>query len=61
MGCKGPYADINCSMVKFNEGTSWPVQVGHGCIACGKGKVAFDELANNRKVINIDKIMGAVK
>lgn len=53
MGCKGPYADINCSQVKFNEGTSWPVQVGHGCIACGKGKVAFDELANNRKVINV--------
>ncbi|NCN43799.1 MAG: hyaluronate lyase [Piscirickettsiaceae bacterium CG_4_9_14_3_um_filter_43_564] len=61
MGCKGPYADINCSLVKFNEGTSWPVQVGHGCIACGKGKVAFDELANNRKVINIEKIMGAAK
>jgi quinone-reactive Ni/Fe-hydrogenase small subunit len=53
MGCKGPYADMNCSMVKFNEGTSWPVQVGHGCIACGKGKVAFDELANNRKIVQV--------
>lgn len=53
MGCKGPYANINCSQVKFNEGTSWPVQVGHGCIACGKGKVAFDEYANNRKIIQL--------
>jgi len=48
MGCKGPYADLNCSLVKFNEGTSWPVQAGHGCFACGAGKVAFDKYANNR-------------
>jgi quinone-reactive Ni/Fe-hydrogenase small subunit len=50
MGCKGPYADLNCSVVKFNEGTSWPVQVGHGCFACGEGKIAFDHYANNRKL-----------
>lgn len=50
MGCKGPYADLNCSLVKFNEGTSWPVQVGHGCFACGQGKIAFDSYANNRKL-----------
>ena len=50
MGCKGPYADLNCSLVKFNEGTSWPVQAGHGCFACGLGKVAFDHLANHREV-----------
>lgn len=50
MGCKGPYADLNCSMVKFNEGTSWPVQAGHGCFACGLGKIAFDQLANHREV-----------
>ena len=50
MGCKGPYADLNCPLVKFNEGTSWPVQAGHGCIACGEGKIAFDKYANNRRV-----------
>lgn len=48
MGCKGPYAQMNCSQVKFNEGTSWPVQAGHGCFACGAGKIAFDEYANHR-------------
>lgn len=48
MGCKGPYAHLNCSLAKFNEGTSWPVQAGHGCIACGEGKIAFDKYANNR-------------
>ncbi len=50
MGCKGPYADLNCPLVKFNEGTSWPVQAGHGCIACGEGKIAFDKYANNRRL-----------
>jgi quinone-reactive Ni/Fe-hydrogenase small subunit len=50
MGCKGPYADLNCSLVKFNDGTSWPVQAGHGCFACGQGKIAFDLYANHRKL-----------
>lgn len=50
MGCKGPYANLNCSLVKFNEGTSWPVQAGHGCFGCALGKIAFDHLANNREV-----------
>ncbi|NTU41906.1 MAG: hydrogenase small subunit [Nitrospirales bacterium] len=34
MGCKGPETFKNCSVVKYNEGTSWPVQAGHGCIGC---------------------------
>lgn len=34
MGCKGPEAFMNCPTVKYNMGTSWPVQGGHGCIAC---------------------------
>lgn len=50
MGCKGPYAELNCSLVKFNDGTSWPVQAGHGCFGCGQGKIAFDRYANQRKL-----------
>jgi len=34
MGCKGPMAFQNCPTVKWNGGTSWPVQAGHPCIAC---------------------------
>lgn len=34
MGCKGPEAFLNCPTVKYNERTSWPVQAGHGCLAC---------------------------
>ena len=34
MGCKGPQATYNCPTVRWNDGTSWPVKAGHGCIAC---------------------------
>ncbi len=34
MGCKGPEATYNCPSVRWNDGTSWPVKAGHGCIAC---------------------------
>jgi hydrogenase small subunit len=34
MGCKGPSATYNCPTVRWNDGTSWPVQAGHNCIAC---------------------------
>jgi len=35
MGCKGPQATFNCPSVRFNDGTSWPVKAGHGCVGCG--------------------------
>ena len=36
VGCEGPYTFNNCSKQKFNQGTSWPVQAGHGCIGCSE-------------------------
>ena len=36
VGCKGPYTFNNCSKQKFNQGTSWPVQVGFGCMGCSE-------------------------
>jgi hydrogenase small subunit len=38
MGCKGPAASYNCPEVRWNDGTSWPVQAGHNCIACASPK-----------------------
>jgi len=49
MGCKGPYANVNCPTMKFNDATSWPVQAGHGCMACTEVGF-FDKYANERKV-----------
>ena len=34
MGCKGPSASYNCPNVRWNDGTSWPIEAGHNCIAC---------------------------
>jgi hydrogenase small subunit len=34
MGCKGPSASYNCPNVRWNDGTSWPVEAGHNCIGC---------------------------
>jgi hydrogenase small subunit len=34
MGCKGPITFQNCPTVRWNQGTSWPVGSGHGCIGC---------------------------
>jgi len=36
VGCKGPQTYHNCSMVEYNDGTSWPVKGGHGCIGCSE-------------------------
>jgi len=36
MGCKGPISFHNCPTIRWNEGTSWPVGAGHGCIACSQ-------------------------
>jgi len=34
MGCKGPQATYNCPIVRWNDGTNWPIGAGHGCIGC---------------------------
>lgn len=36
LGCKGPETFHNCPTVRYNEGVSWPVMSGHGCIGCSE-------------------------
>ena len=36
MGCRGPVTYNACSVVKWNGGTSFPIQSGHGCIGCSE-------------------------
>jgi [NiFe] hydrogenase small subunit len=33
-GCKGQWTYANCPTVKFNDGTSFPMEAGHPCIGC---------------------------
>lgn len=36
LGCKGPITYNACATLKWNQGTSWPVESGHGCIGCSE-------------------------
>lgn len=36
MGCRGPVTYNACSVTRWNEGTSFPIQSGHGCIGCSE-------------------------
>jgi hydrogenase small subunit len=36
MGCKGPVTYNACSALRWNEGVSFPIQSGHGCIGCSE-------------------------
>ena len=34
LGCKGPITKSVCATVKWNDGTSFPIQAGHPCLGC---------------------------
>ncbi len=36
LGCKGPVTHNACATVKWNNGTSFPIQSGHGCLGCSE-------------------------
>ena len=36
LGCKGPVTYNACSKIKWNQGTSYPMLSGHGCIGCSE-------------------------
>lgn len=36
MGCRGPVTYNSCGIIKWNNGVSYPIQSGHGCIGCSE-------------------------
>lgn len=36
VGCKGPSTYNSCGIIKWNEGTSYPIQSGHPCLGCSE-------------------------
>jgi hydrogenase small subunit len=36
MGCKGPVTHNACTKIKWNQGVSFPMMAGHGCIGCSE-------------------------
>ena len=47
MGCKGPMTFNNCSIVRYNSSTNWPIGAGHGCIGCSEPQF-WDKYAYER-------------
>jgi hydrogenase small subunit len=68
VGCKGPTTYNACSTVRWNEGVSFPIGSGHGCIGCSedgfwdKGSF-YDRLTTIREFgveANADKVGATV-
>lgn len=38
VGCKGPTTYAACGTIRWNEGTSYPIQSGHPCLGCTEAK-----------------------
>ncbi|OIR13600.1 uptake hydrogenase small subunit precursor [mine drainage metagenome] len=36
MGCKGPTTYNSCGVIRWNDGVSYPIQSGHGCLGCSE-------------------------
>ena len=36
LGCKGPITYNACATTKWNDGTSFPIESGHGCLGCSE-------------------------
>ncbi len=36
LGCRGPITYNACAVSKWNDGVSFPIQAGHGCIGCSE-------------------------
>lgn len=36
MGCRGPVTYNACGVTRWNNGVSYPIQSGHGCIGCSE-------------------------
>ncbi len=36
LGCKGPIAYNACATLKWNSGTSFPIEAGHPCLGCSE-------------------------
>lgn len=51
MGCKGPMTFNNCSIIRYNSGTNWPIGAGHGCIGCSEPQF-WDKYAYERPMEN---------
>jgi hydrogenase small subunit len=68
LGCKGPTTHNACATVKWNQGVSFPIESGHGCLGCsepdfwdaGSFYTALSMPAEPIKVVTAAAAIGAV-
>ncbi|MGA7978901.1 MAG: hydrogenase small subunit [Chromatiaceae bacterium] len=56
LGCKGPMTYNACATMKWNGGTSWPVESGHGCLGCSEPN--FWDAGGFYKAISVPTVEG---
>lgn len=58
VGCKGPTTYNACSTTRWNEGVSFPIASGHGCIGCSEDgfwdKGSFYDRLTNVKAFGVE-------
>jgi hydrogenase small subunit len=58
VGCRGPMTYNSCGTIKWNNGVSFPIQSGHGCIGCSEDNFwdngPFYERVSNLKSFGIE-------
>ena len=59
LGCKGPATYNACASLKWNEGTSFPIQSGHPCLGCSEpnfwdGDGVYPEIDVKARVSKLD-------
>lgn len=59
VGCKGPTTYNACSTLEWNDGLSWPVKSGHGCLGCAEDDF-WDKGSFYSPITKLD-VMGGVE
>jgi len=64
MGCRGPNTYNSCANMKWNNGVSYPIGSGHGCIGCSEPDFwdngPFYERLTNAPLIGIESTPDAI-
>ncbi len=59
VGCRGPTTYNACSTIEWNDGLSWPVKSGHGCLGCAED--AFWDKGSFYSAVPKLTVMGGVE
>jgi hydrogenase small subunit len=56
LGCKGPSTYNACATMRWNAGTSWPIESGHPCLGCSEP--SFWDAGSFYRALSIPTVSG---